>query len=40
MGIAELRKGYHQRICLEIIRLRRDGDTEYPNFADKGNRGS
>jgi hypothetical protein len=40
MTIAELRKEYHRRICDQIIRLRRDGQTEYPNFADKGNRSS
>ena len=40
MGIAELRREYHRRVCSEIIRLNKDGDTVYPNFADKGNRNS
>ncbi len=40
MSIVDLRKSYHSRICQEIIRLKRDGETEYPNFADKGNRSS
>jgi hypothetical protein len=40
MNIADLRKAYHSRICQEIIRLRRDGETEYPNFADKGSSSS
>lgn len=40
MGIAELRKKYHQRICEQIIRFRRDGQTDYPNLADKGNKAS
>jgi len=40
MSIADLRKAYHSRICREIVRLKRDGETEYPNFADKGNRSS
>ena len=40
MNIADLRKAYHSRICQKIIRLRRDGETEYPNFADKGSSSS
>ena len=40
MSIADLRKAYHSRICQEIIRLKRDGETEYPNFADKGSSSS
>jgi len=36
MSIAKLRKEYHQRICNEIIILHKDGNTIYPNFADKG----
>ena len=40
MSIVELRKEYHRRICEEIVRLKKDGKTEYPNFADKGNRAS
>jgi hypothetical protein len=40
MTIAKLRQEYHRRICEEIIRLHKDGKTEYPNFADKGNKAS
>jgi hypothetical protein len=42
MSVAELRKGYHHRICEQIIRIKRDkkGDVEYPNFADGSNRSS
>ena len=40
MSIAQLRKEYHQRVCEEIIRLQKDGETAYPNFADRGNRAS
>lgn len=40
MSIAELRREYHQRVCEEIIRLHKDGEAEYPNFADKGNKAS
>jgi hypothetical protein len=40
MTIADLRKAYHRRICQEIVRLKRDGETEYPNFADKGSKAS
>lgn len=40
MSIAELRKAYHRRICAEIIRLQRDGETLYPNFADEGSKAS
>jgi hypothetical protein len=40
MSIVDLRKAYHSRICREIVRLKRDGETEYPNFADKGNKSS
>lgn len=40
MSIAELRKVYHRRICKEIIRLQRDGEVYYLNFADKGNKAS
>jgi len=40
MSIADLRQVYHSRICREVIRLRRNGETEYPNFADKGNTSS
>ena len=40
MSIAQLRMKYHQRVCEEIIRLQRDGKTDYPNFADRGNKAS
>ena len=40
MSIADLRRVYHSRICREIVRLKRDGETGYPNFADKGNKSS
>jgi len=40
MSIAQLRQEYHQRVCKEIIRLQKDGNTAYPNFADKGNKAS
>lgn len=35
MNITQLRQGYHQRICSEIIRIRRNSEKgDYPNFAD------
>jgi hypothetical protein len=42
MNIKDLRKEYHQRICREIIRTKRDPkkDVDYPNFADCGNTSS
>jgi hypothetical protein len=40
MSIAQLRKEYHQRVCEEIIRLQKDGETFYPNFADRGSKAS
>ncbi len=40
MSIAQLRMKYHQRVCEEIIRLRKDGETDYLNFADRGNKAS
>lgn len=40
MKIVELRQVYHRRLCKEIIRFKRDKETEYPNFADKGNNSS
>jgi hypothetical protein len=40
MSISQLRKEYHRRVCKEIIRSKKDQDTEYPNFADKGNKAS
>lgn len=42
MGIVELRKEYHHRICEEMIRIggRSKKYGEYPNFADGTNRSS
>ncbi len=41
MNIAELRQEYHDRICSEIIRIKRDSKKgDYPNFADGDNRSS
>jgi len=42
MRITELRKKYHQRICEEVFRIRRDKKKgfEYPNSADSGNKSS
>jgi hypothetical protein len=40
MSIAKLRQEYHRRVCEEIIKLNKDGETSYPNFADKGSRAS
>lgn len=40
MTFSELREKYHQRICREVVRLKGDGDTRYPNFADVGSKSS
>ncbi len=40
MDVIALRKMYHQDICENIIRLSKDGEEYYPNFADKGNKAS
>jgi hypothetical protein len=40
MSIAALRRHYHTQICQQVIRIQRDGKTEYPNFADGKNRSS
>lgn len=40
MSIVELRKAYHRRICKEIVRLQKDGELHYLNFADKGSKAS
>ncbi|WP_052813231.1 NgoMIV family type II restriction endonuclease [Desulfonatronum thioautotrophicum] len=40
MKMEELRELYHRRVCSEIIRLQKDGDSLYPNFADKGSKAS
>jgi hypothetical protein len=37
MRLLQLRKEYHQNICTNLIRIRKDGRKEYPNFADSGN---
>jgi len=40
MSLAKLRKEYHRRICKEVIRLQKEGEAEYANFSDRGNRAS
>jgi len=40
MNIAKLRNEYHRCICEKIIRLKKDGEKKYPNFADKGSKTS
>jgi hypothetical protein len=40
MSIVKLRQTYHQRICLEIIRIKRGRKGEHPNFADGDNNSS
>ncbi len=40
MSIEQLRQNYHYRICQEIIRIKRGGSVEYPNFADGSNKSS
>jgi len=35
-----LRSAYHSQICQRIIRLKKDGEEIYPNFADKGSSSS
>lgn len=40
MSLFDFRKEYHQNICESIIRIRKDGNKEYPNFADSGNNAS
>ena len=40
MSIVELRQKYHSRICQEIIRVKRGGSVEYPNFADGNSKAS
>ena len=32
--IVDLRRTYHERLCDEIIRIRKRSEKEYPNFAD------
>ena len=34
MTIAALRREYHQQLCRDVIRIRGDRETGYPNFAD------
>jgi hypothetical protein len=43
MGITELRRTYHQRLCTEIIRINQNNknkNIEFPNFADGSNKSS
>lgn len=40
MNLMDLRRAYHGRICKEIIRIQKDGASEYPNFADKASKAS
>ena len=42
MSIIKLRQQYHQRLCREVMRIRRDGGNNggYPNIADKDNANS
>ena len=40
MSIEQLRQNYHYRICQEIIRIKRGGSVEYPNFADGSSKAS
>ncbi|MFP4395155.1 MAG: NgoMIV family type II restriction endonuclease [Anaerolineales bacterium] len=40
MKLQYLRKEYHARICREIIRFKKIGFFEYPNFADRGTKTS
>jgi len=40
MSIYDLRKEYHQRICQEMIRVKKGEKSDYLNFADGGNKSS
>ena len=40
MALLNLRNVYHRQICQKIIRLKREGEKSYPNFADKGSSSS
>lgn len=40
MEIEKLRKKYHEKICESIIRITKNKDIEYPNFADGSNASS
>jgi hypothetical protein len=40
MGISRLRKQYHLELCTNIIRIKKWGDKEYPNFADGDSKSS
>ncbi len=40
MKILDLRREYHRQICSAIVRFQKDGETDYLNFADKGNKAS
>lgn len=34
----DLRAKYHRQVCAQIVRITKDENKEYPNFADSGNR--
>jgi len=38
--LRKFRKEYHQSICDNIIRIRKESGKEYPNFSDSGNKSS
>ncbi|MEW5829319.1 MAG: NgoMIV family type II restriction endonuclease [Chloroflexota bacterium] len=40
MGIGDLRNQYHLGVCSNIIRIKRRGEKEYPNFADGDSKSS
>jgi len=40
MNIQSLRQEYHQRLCKEVIRVKKGKKGDYPNFADGDNRSS
>lgn len=40
MTLHDLRKTYHQRICTDVLRITKNEQTTYPNFADGNNRSS
>lgn len=40
MNIEELRRIFHTRVCKDIVKLTRSGETVYPNFADKASTAS
>ena len=40
MKISELRSEYHKQICKEIVWLKSDKGSQYPNFADSSSQTS